>query len=119
VSLADASINPSNGVAFPGWVVPDAETTMDNLRTVLDKGQALANETITRLQSFVRNIPELSLIDNSTRALICDLILIDEELGVSYHVKHRSHAPGDRAVNLLSLLPKWGNPRLNWNFLFY
>jgi hypothetical protein len=125
VSIADASINndtyinPSNGVTFSGWDIPPPEPTLVNTFKVHETHQANARDAVEKFQQFVRTVPGMHLAMNPVMPLICDMILVDEDESVSYHIEHKSYAPEYNTKALLERpVDSWMNEKQNWHFLF-
>ncbi|OAL49345.1 hypothetical protein IQ07DRAFT_653625 [Pyrenochaeta sp. DS3sAY3a] len=125
ISLVDAAldgscyVNPTNKVHFHGWIVPDVERTMQEFFRVNQREQEQSRQAIEILANFVEKIPEMRIALNPVDPLVCDLLLIDDKEGATYHVEHKYLTPGVRSSENLHEIPaSCVNTTFNWHFLF-
>jgi hypothetical protein len=112
-------VNPTNGLIFKGWQVPDGEATVDGVFRVHQKEQQLSRDAIEGLSHFLDSIPDLELTLNPVDPLVCDLMIVDRYEGVTYQVEHKYLAPGVRSSDdLLEIPASCKNEKMNWHFLF-
>jgi hypothetical protein len=127
VNLASASedqtwyINPTNGVEFLGWKVPDPDTTSLPILRMGSRYQVTSRDAILRLADFVESIPEMrmKLLMNPVEPLICDFTIRDEKEGTSYLIEHKARTSVSRAEQLLTTEKEWIDPKMNWHFLIH
>ncbi|XP_014555183.1 hypothetical protein COCVIDRAFT_17198 [Bipolaris victoriae FI3] len=108
-------VNPTNGVKYNGWVVPDPDKTADGLLTVLNWKHNASVDVIERLRGFMKGVPRMRLELNPVAPLVCDMFLYDEQDNVSYNIEHKSFSV-DKG-GLLSLPLDYLKPEYNWHFL--
>ncbi|CAO2652446.1 Nn.00g007290.m01.CDS01 [Neocucurbitaria sp. VM-36] len=125
ISLANAStnktpyVNPTTGVEFHGWFIPDPEKNLQGVLKVRSESQETSRVAIEELNSFLNDCPGMYMTLNPVGPLICDLILVDEQQSKYYHIEHKSHTPGAGGSEHLikRLNPAWYDEKMNWHFL--
>ena len=111
-----AYVNPSNGVEFHGWMVPDPDKTANGVLKITSRKYHLSDQSIERLRDFMKNVPGLKLMSNPIAPLVCDLYLYDEQEDVSYNVEHKAYGEENPHIPLKPLDSDF-DLKLNWHFL--
>ena len=117
-------VNPTNGVEFRGWNIPQADNSFLPLLQTRQVYQRRSVDAIKRIAEFLESAPkiEMKIVPNPAEPLVCDFTLIDEKLKISYLIEHKYRDLGDRprqgANTLIYADSAWRDERMNWHFLF-